>query len=218
MSRVAGPQVVTADRVARPGKRRRSSQDARKVILAAAQSVLVDNEGRLEMAQVAEAAGVSSGLAYHHFGSKEGLLAAVVNAFYDRVDQEVLLARIEGYANWEDRERARTELDIGFLLSDPLGPLLVTSLAQTPEVAAIDAARWTSLIEVGAKNIAEGQRLGMVGASEAPSLLAAMVLGSVRSAVIQAMQKHRDAKQQITAENLTLEIWAFQKRALSLPS
>ncbi|MEO0435619.1 MAG: TetR/AcrR family transcriptional regulator [Pseudomonadota bacterium] len=216
MTRSVGALATTSE-PARPVKRRRNPDDARKNILAAAQGVLVNNDGRLEMSQVARAAGVSAGLAYHHFGSKEGLLAAVVNAFYDRVDQDILLARIEGYADWEERERARTELYINFLLSDPLGPLLVTSLAQTPEVAAIDAARWTSLVQVGARNIAEGQRLGMVRADESPSLLAAMVLGGVRSAVVHAIQEHRDALQRLTAERLTEEIWAFQKRALALP-
>lgn len=42
----------------------------RQRILECAGKLLAQGEGALEMAWVAKAAGVSAGLAYHHFGSK----------------------------------------------------------------------------------------------------------------------------------------------------
>ena len=45
-------------------------------ILAAAEEILREGDGALEMSQVAGKAGVSVGLAYHYFGSKAGMLGA----------------------------------------------------------------------------------------------------------------------------------------------
>ena len=111
----------------------------RQRILACAGQLLVEGEGALEMAWVAKAAGVSAGLAYHHFGSKEGLLVAVVNDFYDRVEAASLMARLDGATDWEARERERLRLYIDFLLSDPLGVVVLSRLAHAPGVAAVEA-------------------------------------------------------------------------------
>ncbi len=56
-------------------------------ILAAAEMILREGDGELEMGQVADQAGVSVGLAYHYFGSKSGMLSAIIHAFYDRYNQ-----------------------------------------------------------------------------------------------------------------------------------
>ena len=48
------------------------------------------------MQAVAKRAQVSVGLAYHHFGSKAGLIAAVVEAFYSRLDEVVFKRREAG--------------------------------------------------------------------------------------------------------------------------
>ena len=51
-------------------------------LVRAAEAELIESNGQMEMLAVAKRAGVSVGLAYHHFGSKAGLLAAVVDHFY----------------------------------------------------------------------------------------------------------------------------------------
>jgi AcrR family transcriptional regulator len=61
----------------------------RERLVRAAQEELIWSHGHLEMQAVAKRALVSVGLAYHHFGSKAGLIAAVVEAFYSRLDAEV---------------------------------------------------------------------------------------------------------------------------------
>ena len=101
--------------------RKRDSKASRRSIMEAARNLLAQGGGDLEMAWVAREAGVSQGLAYHHFGSKEGLLSAVVDDFYDRVEASVLMARLDEIEGWEPREHERVRRYIEFLLGDPLG-------------------------------------------------------------------------------------------------
>ncbi|CAN5850370.1 hypothetical protein BH11PSE1_BH11PSE1_02880 [soil metagenome] len=54
-------------------------------LIRAAQEELIASHGLLEMQAVAKRAKVSVGLAYHHFGSKAGLIATVVEGFYNRL-------------------------------------------------------------------------------------------------------------------------------------
>ncbi len=89
-------------------RKKRDPTATRLRILEAAKTSLVAGDGSFEMSWVAKAAGVSQGLAYHHFGSKEGLLSAVVEDFYDRVEASVLMARYDDYEDWALRERDRS--------------------------------------------------------------------------------------------------------------
>ena len=178
----------------------------------AARKLLAQGEGDLEMAWVAREAGVSQGLAYHHFGSKEGLLSAVVDDFYDRVEDAVLLARFEEYEDWEARERDRVRRYIDFLLGDPLGLTIITRLASTPAVAAAAEQRWHKLITAGSRNIAEGQARGVVSARQDSDLLAAMALGATRAAVGRELAKSSPGD----AARLSEDIWAFIRDGLGL--
>ncbi len=191
---------------------RRNPKTTKRRILAAAQQLLADGDGNFEMSWVAKAAGVSQGLAYHHFGSKEGLLTAVVNDFYDRVEASVLMARLDGYDDWEQRERERMRRYIEFLLHDSLGVTVITRLARTPAVAVVAAERWDRLVTAGSRNIAEGQARDIVRAEQDSTLLAAMVLGATRSAVARVISsaEPRDAGQ------LADSIWGFIRLGLDL--
>nr|WP_302051635.1 TetR family transcriptional regulator [Sphingopyxis sp. BSNA05] len=73
-------------------------------ILAAAEKILREGDGELEMGQVAEQAGVSVGLAYHYFGSKSGMLGAIIHAFYDRYNH-VVNQYIDPDITWRVREK-----------------------------------------------------------------------------------------------------------------
>ena len=192
--------------------RKRDPQATRQRILEAARGLLAQGDGNFEMAWVAKAAEVSQGLAYHHFGSKEGLLSALVHDFYDRAEDAVLMARFDDYENWEKRERDRVRRYIEFLLGDPLGLTVVTRLAGTPAVAAVEAERWDRLVSEGSRNIAEGQARGVVTASQDSTLLAAMVLGATRSAVAIEFAKSKPGK----PARLSRDIWAFIRTGLGL--
>ncbi len=192
-------------------KKRRDPLATRSRILDAATELLAKGDGSIEMAWVAKKAGVSQGLAYHHFGSKDGLIAAVVNAFYDRLEAEVLMARIETDEAWAQRELSRVRSYIRFLLGDPLGVIITTKLAGTPAIAAVEAERWQVIVDAGARNIAEGQQTGAVASTQDSGQLAAMVLGASRSAVTRALQKEK----RIDADQLAHDIWAFIEHGLS---
>jgi AcrR family transcriptional regulator len=192
--------------------RKRDSKASRRGIMEAARKLLAQGGGDLEMAWVAREAGVSQGLAYHHFGSKEGLLSAVVDDFYDRVEDAVLLARFEEYEDWEARERDRVRRYIDFLLGDPLGLTIITRLASTPAVAAAAEQRWDKLITAGSRNIAEGQARGVVSARQDSDLLAAMALGATRAAVGRELAKSSPGD----PARLSEDIWAFIRDGLGL--
>ena len=164
------------------------------------------------MSSVAAAAGVSQGLAYHHFGSKEGLLSAVVEDFYDRVEAAVLMARFAEYDDWDRRERDRVARYLEFLLEDPLSRTVISRLASTPAVAGVEARRWQRLIEEGARNIAEGQALGAITATQDSRMLAAMVLGAVRAAATSELTGSTGVDPQALAD----EIWLFLGSGLGL--
>lgn len=193
-------------------QRKRDPEAARARILEAAKTLLSEGDGKLEMAWVAGAAGVSQGLAYHHFGSKEGLLSAVVEDFYDRVEATVLMARFAEYEDWGRRERDRVARYLEFLLEDPLSRTVIARLASTPSVAGVEAGRWQRLIEEGARNIAEGQNRGVIRAKQDSRLLAAMVLGAVRAAAISEISENTGIEPQALAD----EIWQFLGSGLGL--
>ncbi len=193
-------------------RNKRDPVATRARILAAAGALLAEGEGNLEMSWVAKAAGVSQGLAYHHFGSKEGLLSAVVEDFYDRVEASVLMARFDEYDDWALRERDRVARYITFLLGDPLSINVLMRLAGTPAVAAVEARRWERLIAEGARNIAEGQAQGAITAGQDSRLLAAMVLGAARAAVATEFSENTGVDPEVLAD----EIWRFLGAGLGL--
>ncbi|MDJ0653004.1 MAG: TetR/AcrR family transcriptional regulator [Xanthomonadales bacterium] len=192
--------------------RKRDPVLTRKRILKAAKALLARSDGNLEMAWVSRKAGVSQGLAYHYFGSKEGLLKAVVEDFYDRAESSVLMARMDDRGDWAGRERRRVRSYVDFLLDDPMGAAVITRLAATPAVAAVEARRWDSLITEGSKNIAEGQKRGVVTATQPSELLAAMTLGAMRAAVVSAFT----SPEPVDAEKVSQDLWEFVRCGLGI--
>lgn len=193
-------------------QRKRDPEAARAAILAAAKSQLRDGDGAFEMNAVALSAGVSQGLAYHHFGSKDGLLSALVEDFYDRLEATVLMARFDEYQDWSRRERDRVARYLDFLLNDSLSRTVITRLAGTPVVAGVESRRWQRLVEEGARNIAEGQARGAISATQDSRLLAAMVLGAVRTAAASEISYGSEVDPQALAD----EIWRFLSDGLGL--
>src|SRR4029434_218026 len=87
----------------------------------------------------AKRARVSVGLAYHHFGSKAGLIAAVGEAFYRCLDGEVFNDACRPSESWANRERRRIASYIAFHYDHPFAPLVIGALSRAPEV--LDAER-----------------------------------------------------------------------------
>lgn len=186
--------------------------DTRAKLISAAQAELILGGGHAEMQAVAKRAQVSVGLAYHHFGSKAGLIAAVVEAFYDQLDT----AAFDGFGtpavSWAERERARVEAYIQFHYGHPLATIVIGALSRSPEVQDVEAAFTNKQITNGARMIATAQADGILPGHFDPYLTIALMTGGIRQALLGALQQtpRPDALQ------LTDEIWAFMASALHL--
>lgn len=181
------------------------SGETRRRILAAAAEALTEGQGTFEIGAVAKRANVSVGLSYHHFGSKAGLIAAVVEDYYDRFEAAVMDVNPKPGANWGGRERLRTERMVAFHYGEALAPVILTRLSREPEVAAVEAARIDRHIALAARNIQIAQARGEIPAELDAHLLGAMILGGLRQAIGQALaQPTRPAQ-----ARLVDQLWAF---------
>jgi len=126
-------------------------------ILKAATEALIAGGGSIEMTDIAIGAKVSVGLAYHYYGSKAGLLAAVIKDFHERY-YTIVNKRYDGAIAWEVRERERLSACISFLYSDPLAPIALGKMAQSAEVIDAENTGQNELNTLAAKNILDGQK------------------------------------------------------------
>ena len=110
----------------------------RERLIRAAEKELIRSHGHLEMQAVSKRAQVSVGLAYHHFGSKAGLIAAVVEAFYSRLDEVAFKDAKLPSEGWAERERRRIASYVGFHYDHPFAPLVIGALSRAPEVLDVE--------------------------------------------------------------------------------
>jgi AcrR family transcriptional regulator len=179
--------------------------NGRERLLTAARDELISGGGALEVAPLAERAGLSVGLLYRHFGSKAGLAAAVVEDFFDRHDAAVMDLNPAPGADWATRERLRTELTVDFHYRDPLAAVVLSRLAREPEVAAVEAERIARHVRLAARNIELGQRDGELPADLDAGLVGAMVLGGIRQVLIEALSRRRRPGRDVLVD----ELWRF---------
>ncbi len=184
----------------------------RERLVGAAQEELIRGHGHLEMQAVARRARVSVGLAYHHFGSKAGLIAAVVEEFYNRLDQVAFSgARLASKA-WADRERERIDAYVAFHYDHPFAPLVIGALSRAPEVLDVETAFTDRQLAAGALMLRAAQRDGLVADDIDPHLTIALMIGGIRQALIGALTSERRP----APAKLTNDIWAFIAGALRL--
>jgi AcrR family transcriptional regulator len=184
----------------------------REKLVRAAEKELLRSQGHLEMQAVAKRAQVSVGLAYHHFGSKAGLIAAVVEEFYSRLDEVAFNDAKLPSESWADRERRRIATYIAFHYDHPFAPLVIGALSRAPEVLDVERAFTDRQLAGGARMLEAAQRNGFVPDHIAPHLTIALMIGGIRQALIGALM----SEQRPDPEKLTDEIWAFMAGALRL--
>ena len=181
-------------------------------LVRAAQEELVHSHGLLEMQAVAKRAKVSVGLAYHHFGSKAGLIAAVVEAFYNRLEEVAFNPQSLVSPDWAGREKERIAAYISFHYDHPFAPLVVGPLSRAPEVLDVEQAFTKRQLVAGAYNIRAAQRQGVIPAALDPHLTIALMIGGIRQALIGALtSSHRPDRAELTDK-----IWVFVAGALRL--
>lgn len=157
---------------------------------------------------MARRAGVSEGLAYYHFRNKAGLLDAMVEDFYESLDESIAAVPFEG-ATWRDRERSRVSAIVDFMYKDPVARLVANIVVSDPSLLAKQRERQRRLDELGARNIAQAQREGEINPKLDPHLLVSMILGGVLAGVTHALT-NEPRKPQRRVER---EIWSFVTRA-----
>jgi len=183
-------------------------------LISAAQEELIQTRGLLEMQPVAKRANVSVGLAYHHFGSKAGLIAAVVERFYNRLEEAAFSPSKLISPDWAGREKERLAGYIAFHYDHPFAPLVVGALSRAAEVLDVEQAFTKRQLTAGAHNIRAGQRDGVIPADLNPRLTIALMIGGIRQALIGALtSSHRPDRTE-----LTNRIWFFVAGGLRLPT
>jgi AcrR family transcriptional regulator len=188
------------------------SAGTREKLISAAQEELIQGQGHLEMQAVARRAQVSVGLAYHHFGSKAGLIAAVVEEFYNRLDEAAFSGARLTSRTWADRERERIGAYIAFHYDHPFAPLVIGALSRAPEVLDVETAFTSRQLAAGARMLQAAQRDGIVPDDIDPHLTIALMIGGIRQALIGTlMSEHRPDR-----AKLTNDIWSFMAAALRL--
>ena len=200
----------------------------RERLIRAAETELIRSHGHLEMQAVSKRAQVSVGLAYHHFGSKAGLIAAVVEAFYSRLDEAVFKERKppaakssssaakssagKSPAGWAQREKRRIAAYVAFHYDHPFAPLVIGALSRAPEVLDVETAFTNRQLAAGALMLQAARRDGIVQGHIDPHLTIALMIGGIRQALIGALM----SKQRPDPGKLAEEIWAFMAAALRL--
>lgn len=189
---------------AEPSLTRRGAA-TRERLLRAAEAELIERDGALEVASVAARAEVSVGLLYRYFGSKAGLVAAVVESFYDRFHAQVADTDPAPDADWASRERKRLELSVAFHYREPLAAVVLSRLSREPEVAGVEVRRIGRLVEDAAKNVEAGQRRGELPADLDARTVGAMLIGGFRVAMGEALTRRPRPDTGVLVE----ELWRF---------
>lgn len=201
--------MITKQPATRGGRQTASAR-----LMSAAIVELCRGQGDFEMSAVARTAGVSVGLAYHHFGSKAGLIAAAVDQFYEDLDRQVMMNSL-AIPCWTLRERERTRRSVEFHYRHPLAPIILRRLRREPEVVEIEQARIAAQEAEGARNIQSGQKQGLIAQDLDPAAVAVFVLAGARALLAQALEQDQESRPSI--EHLTDTIWRLVERAVSPP-
>jgi AcrR family transcriptional regulator len=159
----------------------------RQAILDAAKASLVAQNGHLEIATVAQQAKVSPGLIYRYFRSRIDLIAAVVDAFYDDYDQQVMTIQPLPEANWLTRERERVSQCLDFIAREPLCKFVLLNQQKDPLVAAVENNRLNAHLDLAIKNVKQAQRKGEIPHSIDAPTACAMTMGAMRQVMVQIL-------------------------------
>ncbi|HEY6646915.1 MAG TPA: TetR/AcrR family transcriptional regulator [Mycobacterium sp.] len=151
--------------------------------------------GTIEVARIAEAAGVAPSVLYRYFDGRDGLVAAVVEGFYDSYEERVFARRDVPGNTWPVREALRLEREIAFFYDHPLGRAVACGLLREPAAAQVDAERTRAQGQAAARNIRAGQRAKELSPAIDAGLAGAAIIGAVRVMLSEALARTPPARQ-----------------------
>ena len=186
---------------------------SRRRLLDAAAAELVAEGGSCELARVAARAGVSITLPYRYFGSKGGMVAAVVADFFDRFEA-CFAFPAKPNVPWAARQRTRLNQVVDFLYGEPLATIFFSVLLGEPEVVALHAARMQRLVAYAAAGVRKGKDAGFVPESTDEMIAASMLIGGIRQVIISALT----SEPPIPRARVKRELWGAISRLLDVPA
>jgi AcrR family transcriptional regulator len=187
----------------------RAAATRRRLLEAAGEELIAT--GDVEVAAVARRAGTSVGLPYRYFGTRSGLMSALLEDFYERLMSETVLGHYEG-TTWLERWRAQVATWVGHMYADPLAVVVLGRMVGDARVAAMEARCFKQVIDLGAKHFAAGQSEGHVAADRDPVLLAAAVVGGMRAILTIVLDQDPRPDQAVVMR----EVWRFTVSVLGV--
>jgi AcrR family transcriptional regulator len=151
--------------------------------------------GTIEVTRIAGAAGVAPSVLYRYFDGRDGLVAAVVEDFYDSYEERVFARRDVPGNTWPVREALRLEREIAFFYDHPLGRAVACGLLREPAAARVDAERTRAQGQAAARNIRAGQRAKELSTAIDAGLAGAAIIGAVRVMLSEALARTPPARQ-----------------------
>jgi AcrR family transcriptional regulator len=167
--------------------RTQKGRATRERLLACARDIATANDGHVETAWVAEAAGVVPSLVNRYFGSRAGLISALLDDFFGRLRAEVLDLNLDDQGTWAQHERIRLEKGVHFHYTDPAAVVIYTRLSREPEVALTENRHIDRVVKHAAANIRRGQKRGELPSSIDPELAGAAMFGAMQRVMVTAL-------------------------------
>lgn len=177
-------------------------------LLGCARNVAIANDGHLEVAWVAEEAGVVPSLVNRYFGSRAGLVSALIDDFFERLRADVLDLDLDDQGTWAFHERIRLERGVRFHYTDPVAVVVYTGLSREPEVAATENRHIDMVVKHAAANIRRGQARGELPASVDPELAGAAMFGAMQRVMVAALSRKRRPRPERVVEILWRQVAA----------
>jgi len=178
----------------------RKGQATRQRLLDIARDELAAH-GSIEIAAVAERAGVAPSVLYRYFQGKDGLVEAVVHDFWDQYAEEVFNAPVDGELAWMPREALRLHREVHFLYTHPLGRAVATGLLHEAAATRAGAIRQREQVHAAARNIRHGQRIGQLAEHIDAGLAAAAIIGALHAMLAEALSRDPAPPEHLVAES-----------------
>jgi AcrR family transcriptional regulator len=167
--------------------RTQKGRATRERLLACARDIAIANDGHIEIAWVADAAGVVPSLVNRYFGSLAGLVSALLDDFYNRLQAEVLDLDLDDQGTWVQHERIRLEKGVQFHYTDPAAVIIYTCLSRNPQVALTENRHIDTVVRSAAASIRRGQKRGELPSSVDPELAGAAMFGAMQRVMVTAL-------------------------------
>jgi AcrR family transcriptional regulator len=186
----------------------RKGRETRRRLLDVARRIAIETGGHVELAKLAAESGVVASLVHRYFGSKAGLVGALVDDFFDRFHAAVLADRPSPSASWAVQERERLERGVRFHYAEPFAAVVYGPLSRDPEVARREAERIAFVVDRAARSVRRGQKRGELPVGVDPGLAGAAMFGAMRLVMVEALGRSPRPAQERVVEVLWRQVAA----------